>query len=54
MAYINDLNEGIQSTNKLFADDTMLYRAIKAALDTRILQDDLSRLEQWEQMADVL
>ena len=48
LAYINDLNEGIQSTVKLFADDTMLYRAIKAALDTRILQDDLSRLEHWE------
>ena len=48
LAYINDLNEGIQSIVKLFADDTMLYRAIKSALDTRILQEDLSRLETWE------
>ena len=48
LAYINDLCEGIQSIVKLFADDTMLYRAIKSAFDTRILHEDLSRLETLE------
>ncbi|MCG8430830.1 MAG: hypothetical protein MJA29_06640, partial [Candidatus Omnitrophica bacterium] len=32
----------------LFADDSLLYRTIHTPDDSRILQDDLDRLQEWE------
>ena len=49
LVYINDLGEGIKSTVRLFADDTMLYSTIRNHPDSLILQEDLARLELWEE-----
>lgn len=48
LAYINDMPEGIQSTVKLFADDSLLYRKISSKQDCVELQQDLDRLQEWE------
>ena len=48
LAYINDMPEGIQSTVKLFADDSLLYRKISSKRDCVELQQDLDRLQEWE------
>ena len=48
LAYINDTSEGIQSTIKLFADDSLLYRKISSKRDCVEIQQDLDRLQEWE------
>ena len=48
LIFINDLPESIRSPVRLFADDCVLYRNIESPTDCQILQDDLTRLEQWE------
>ena len=53
LAYINDLPEQVQSTVRLFANDTTMYLAISSLSDANILQDDLSKLEQWEKTWDI-
>ena len=47
LLYINDFGDNITSSIKLFADDCLLFRNIKSIDDTKILQDDLSRLSMW-------
>ena len=49
LVYINDLGEGLRSTVRLFADDTMLYSPIHNHSDSEALQEDLSKLEKWEE-----
>jgi hypothetical protein len=41
--FINDLPDNIDSTVRLFADDCMLYREVKAITDCHALQGDLAR-----------
>jgi hypothetical protein len=48
LLYINDLSESVTSTTRLFADDCPLYRKIKSPKDSKILQNDLDILQQWE------
>ena len=48
LVYINDLPEKVSSTARLFADDCLLYRTITSAGDSRALQEDLDRLQEWE------
>ena len=44
LVYINDMPEGINLVVRLFADDSLVYRII----DQTILQEELHKLEQWE------
>ena len=49
LLYINDLPESLGSTVRLFADDSLLYMTIRSQADTEILQNDLKKLENWEE-----
>ena len=48
--YINDIPTGVDSTIRLFADDTIAYLVIKSNSDALTLQRDLDKLAQWEQL----
>ena len=48
LCYINSMPEGISSSIRLFADDTVVYRQITSAADHAILQQDIHKLAQWE------
>ena len=48
LIYINDISDGLESTIRLFADDTIIYRCIESQNDVTILQEDLHKLENWE------
>lgn len=50
LIYINDLSDAIKSTVKLFADDTKVYRTIKASEDIQVLQDDLCKMCKWAEV----
>ena len=51
LTFINDLPDTIQhSTTKLFADDCLLFRKIANTNDNKLLQKDLSALEDWEKL----
>ena len=49
LIYINDIPSTVSSTIGLFADDANIYRSIKNIGDSKILQEDLRKLIQWEQ-----
>ena len=44
LIYINDIADNINSTIRLFADDSVVYRQINSPDDHRILQEDLQKL----------
>ena len=46
--YINDITVGLESTVRLFADDTIAYLTVTSASDIRTLQQDLYKLGEWE------
>ena len=48
--YINDIPDNIQSTVRLFADDTILYMTVKSEQDAEQLQKDIEQLECWEDL----
>ena len=50
--YINDLPEGIGSTVRLFADDTVMYLTIASQTDSHKLQTDSSQMG--EKMANAI
>jgi hypothetical protein len=45
--FINDLPETVNSDAYLFADDTQIFKIIKSSDDSTILQEDLTKLEEW-------
>jgi len=48
--YINDISTNLSSSYHLFADDScILYREINTPTDAKILQEDLKKLELWEE-----
>ena len=49
LIFINDLQDNINSTVHLFAEDCVLYLNIRGSEDQQILQDDLNKLAQWEE-----
>lgn len=46
--YINDIPSGLNSTTRLFADDTIAYLTVKSNSDCFTLQNDLDKLCIWE------
>ena len=49
LVYINDINESILSSIRLFADDCVVYNTISTPRDAEQLQDDLNMVRK---MAD--
>ena len=47
LIYINDIQRGISSKMRLFADDSIIYREIRNNTDHTTMSDDLHRLDQW-------
>ena len=47
LIYVNDIQEVVKSTIKLFADDTKIYRELTNPNDITILQSDLDSLDRW-------
>lgn len=47
--YINDIASTLNSTVRLFADDTIAYLTINSENDCKILQNDIDKLALWEQ-----
>ena len=54
LCFINDLPEGIKSRIKLYADDVLLYSTITSPDDCHQLQADLSTLERWAKMWNMI
>ena len=50
LVYINDLNAGLSSSVRLFADDCAICRVINNKKDCDDLQADLDRLYNWTQL----
>ena len=48
LLFINDLPDKTASETRLLADDCIVYRQIKDQSDCKALQEDLSRLAEWE------
>ena len=47
LLYINDIDENISSTVRLFTDDCVMYRMIDSLEDSLCLQRDLSTILNW-------
>ena len=47
LIFINDIEDGLECPIRLFADDSILYRQIITEEDSRILQRDLLKLQEW-------
>ena len=47
LLYVNDINDNINTTIRMFADDCVLYRIIKTPNDHHHLQNDLDAIIQW-------
>ena len=56
LLYINDINENVQSSIRLFADDSIIYCKVNSNIDNQILQTDLinSTREMVRQMANAV
>ena len=48
--FVNDLPDAVQCSVKLFADDTKLYRSMRLAQDTQLLQRDLDAIVGWSEV----
>ena len=44
LLYINDINEGVNSQMRLFADDSIVYREIQTSADHLAIESDLNKL----------
>ena len=47
--YINDLPEHVSSRLKMFADDTKIYGPATTVDKTKVIQDDLEKLQLWSE-----
>ena len=48
LLYINDLPNNLTSNVRIFADDCLLYQPVKSDNDISLLQNDLIKLEEWQ------
>ena len=48
LSFINDLQAAVKSKVHLFADDCVMYHAVRSDSDCILLQEDLNRLKEWE------
>ena len=48
LVFINDIPDSISSPIRLFADDCVIYRKIETPQDSQALQQDLTRVGNWE------
>ncbi len=48
LAFINDMPDCVNSSCRLFADDSIIYRNVNSENDARVLQQDLDALHKWE------
>ena len=48
LLYINDMPDTIHSNIRLFVDDTIMYLTVPNQTDYQVLQNDLTKLENWE------
>jgi len=55
LVYINDINENITSSVRLFANDCIIYKTIISPQDSEQLQEDLHKICECmdSEMADV-
>jgi len=49
LTYINDMPDNIESTLKMFADDTKIYLQTNTEEQCRSLQEDLGKLTKWSE-----
>ena len=47
LLYINDIDQNISSTIRLFADDCIMYRTVTTREEASILQCDLNKIYNW-------
>ena len=47
ICYINDMPNTVSSFIYMYADDTEISRQVAKAEDSKKLQDDLNRIQQW-------
>ena len=47
LLYINDINENVQSSIRLFADYSIIYRNRNSNIDHQIIKTYLTELEKW-------
>ena len=47
LVYINDINENITSSVRLFADDCVIYKTVTTPQDSKQLQEDLHKICEW-------
>ena len=47
VVYINDINENITSSVRLFADDCVIYKSITSLEDAKQLQEYLCKICEW-------
>ena len=45
--YINNINENITSSVRLFVDDCIIYKPITTLQDVKQLQEDLCKIFEW-------
>ena len=48
LLYINDLPDNLSTSVRLFADDCILYSPIRTQNDSSLLQNDLLKLQKWQ------
>jgi hypothetical protein len=53
LLYINDINDGVSSPMRLFADDSVIYRAIRTQKDLESLHQDLQKVFEWAEKWDM-